>query len=86
MPLSLQAIMKRSCSKCGQVKKNTKSVRAHPDEEEQYGKIIHRIICRDCYIESFQVNEDTDEGPLEPLNKKEAAIQWNLITTDGSFQ
>lgn len=86
MPLSLQEIMRRSCSKCGQIKKNTKSVRAHPDEEAQYEKIIHRIICRDCYIESFQVNEDTDEGPLEPLTKKEAAIQWNLITTDGGFQ
>ncbi len=86
MPLSYQVIQRRTCSKCGDMKKNTKSVRAHNDEEEIEGKIIQRIICKECYIESFQVDEDTDEEPLEPLNKKEAATQWDLITTDGAFQ
>jgi len=86
MTLSLQKIQSRTCFKCGEEKKNTKSVRAHSDEETEAGHSIQRIVCKECYIKSFQVDEDNDIGPLEPLNKKEAAIQWNLITTDGGFQ
>ena len=81
MTLSLQKIQNRECFKCGEEKKNTKSVRAHSDEETETGHSIQRITCKECYIKSFQ-----GEAAFEPLSKKDAEIQWNLITTDGGFQ